>query len=485
MITEKNMHSSGYGRQVRQKLAGLLLWPLLCLVMVLAPVTESTALSIGEERKIGEKLLFSVRAEFDLVDAPDITAYINDLGAQVLGVVGVTNFDYHFYVVKSDQFNAFAAPAGLVFFYTGLIEQMRNEDELVGVLAHEIGHVVSRHIAGRIDKSGKINAITTALGIAGIALGVPALSQGLLAGSLAAGATINLQYSRADEEQADRLSYEWMRAMGRNPEALTGMLGTMRRITRYSLSELPQYLLTHPQPEVRLDYIESLLDLDQANPQQFAPTDNFAFLRFKYRIMAVSRDPAQLRELCVLNLSRGASKEQEVMAHYGLALLDAQERNYAGAMVHFDKVEQAYPDRRILLVDRAVLLRNIGKNKEALQLLREAVYRDPTSMYAAFELGRTLIFQGNMEEAEPYLLEVATNQPDFSQAYFELGRITARLGRAGESRFYLAKYYLYTGKIQQAKKALQQVVAEANLPGKRQTEAEDLLQKIEEIEKKT
>jgi beta-barrel assembly-enhancing protease len=128
------------------------------------------------------------------------------LGREVLETVGPQNFDYRFFVVKSNQFNAFAAPAGLVFFYTGLIETMHTEDQLLSVLAHEIGHVVSRHIAQRLDKSAKVSAISLLLGVAGLALGVPGLSQGLLTGSMAAGQTVNLQYSREDEEQADRLS---------------------------------------------------------------------------------------------------------------------------------------------------------------------------------------------------------------------------------------------------------------------------------------
>ena len=119
-------------------------------------VSRSLALTVGEEREIGEQLLYQIRLAFPLLDDPDISQYINELGGEVLEVAGFQYFDYHFNIIESSQFNAFAAPSGLVFFYSGLIEKMDHEDELVSVLAHEIGHVVARHIAKGMDQGTKV-----------------------------------------------------------------------------------------------------------------------------------------------------------------------------------------------------------------------------------------------------------------------------------------------------------------------------------------
>ncbi|MBU1139484.1 MAG: M48 family metalloprotease, partial [Proteobacteria bacterium] len=104
------------------------------ITIFVSTVSKSAALTVGEERELGEQLLFQIRLAFPLLDDPDIFQYINELGQEVLTVAGVQYFDYHFYIVNSTQFNAFAAPSGLVFFYSGLIEQMKQEDELVAVL---------------------------------------------------------------------------------------------------------------------------------------------------------------------------------------------------------------------------------------------------------------------------------------------------------------------------------------------------------------
>ena len=132
----------------------------------LAPVQPAAAFTIGEEREVGEKLLYTVRSAFDLVDDPDVTQYINNLGREALKVTGIQYFDYRFFVINDNEFNAFAAPSGLIFFYAGLISMMNSEDELVSVMAHEIGHISKRHLASRMEK-GKIVGIASI----GMALG--------------------------------------------------------------------------------------------------------------------------------------------------------------------------------------------------------------------------------------------------------------------------------------------------------------------------
>ncbi len=464
-----------------------LLTRILCLVLLagqlLLPVS-GFSLTIGEEREVGEKLLYSVRTSFRLLDDPDISQYINELGNQVLTIAGPQYFDYHFFVVRSDQFNAFAAPGGLVFFYSGLIMKMDSEDQLLSVLAHEIGHVVSRHIAQRIDKGGKISAITMGLAVASLFLGNPALSQGLFTGSLAAGQALNLHYSRQDEEQADRLSFAWMRKMHRNPVAMEAMLRTMRRITRYRSGKLPQYLLTHPNPEARLDYVESLLenDPDQRKPGYYRKVDNFSFLRFKYRVMSQSMDIERMRMVCTNRMTSAKDREQKIMAQYGLALVAREEHNYIRAAELLDKVMESYPGRDILDVDKAVLEMDSGRLDEAQALLEKAVGRDPTDMYAVFELARVRSLQKDWQRAQQLLDKVGRVMPDYSQLYWEYGRLKAGQGKTGESNFYLGKYYLYEGKIKQAKEYLGRSAKDASLPMSIRNEAASILKRLQQLE---
>ncbi len=454
-------------------------------ILSLVWVQPAAALSIGEERQIGEKLLYSVRQHFRLLDDPDISQYVNTLGQQVLAIAGPRFFRYHFFVVRSDEMNAFAAPGGLVFFYTGLIEKMHSENELLSVMAHEIGHVVSRHLAHRMDKGAKISAATMALGLASLALGIPQLSQGLLAGSLAAGQALNLHYSRQDEEQADRISFEFMQKMHRNPRAMVGMLRTMRRITRYRMGKLPQYLLTHPNPEARLDYVQSLVEIDphQHEKGYYRTPDDFAFLRIFYRVLALSRDPEQVRTLAINARKKAHDRLHRLMADYGLALAEAREHNFSRALALLEGVHRQLGHQDILLVDRAVILLEQDRPRQSLDLLRQEQARNPADMYGKFVLARALRRSGDPHGAEAVLRQVVHHMPTYAQAYYELGKVMAATDRPAMSRLYLGKYSLYEGRIDMARHYLGQASEDSRLPASVRQEAADILARLRQLDK--
>ena len=458
--------------------------PLLIIAQLMLPL-PSYGFSIGEERMIGERLLYTIRSEFSLLDDPDISQYINDLGGQVLDVAGPQFFDYHFFVVKSEQFNAFAAPSGLIFFYTGLIKTMKSEDELLSVLAHEVGHVVSRHISRRMSKQGKITAATMLLGLASLALGNAALSQGLLTGSIAANQAISLSFSRQDEEQADRLSFGWMKALKRNPRSMESMLKTMRRITRYRSDTLPAYLLTHPNPEARLDYVKSLVEIDKQAGEHYTKTDNFAFLRFKYRVLSQAIPAGELRVSCANSLASGRDAEQSTMARYCLALLDGQEANFDEAVKQLKLVQGKYPHKNILNVDLGTLYMDSGKIDQALPILEKAYRRDTIDMYAAFRLAQALEKTGNVVRAEKIYRQVLKVMPEYSQLYYALGRLKANQGKSGVSNFYLAKYYLFEGRMKFAKQYLKRASRDKSIPVALQNEAQAILDRLKTLEKET
>jgi len=450
-------------------------------VVCLQPVR---AFTITEEREIGEKLLYSVRSTFPLLDDPDLVQYLSGLGKEVLDVAGLQYFNYRFYIIKDKEFNAFAAPSGLVFFYSGLIGSMVKEDELVSVLAHEIGHIVKRHLAGRLEKGTIINVASVAVALAALALGGGAATQALMTGSLAAGQSANLHFSRKDEEEADLLAYGWMKKMGRNPDGEKTMLETMRRVSRYRSDKLPQYLLTHPNPEERLDYVQALIKMDEDELQQLPPRDEFAFLRFKYRVMAQSTDSFTFREYLSNVISDGQKTSIErTMARYGLSQLEMTLKNYDAAQKQLEQVITAYPEKKILLVDKGVMLYNAGSYDQARNLLEQVGAQNPNDMYAAFYLAKTCQIMGDMAKAQSLYETVSYKLPEYSKVYFELGKIASLKQESVASALYLGKYYLYEGKLDSAKFSLEGAVKNEKATAAQKQEGEQLLETIERLKK--
>ncbi len=461
-------------------------WAILLLfsMLQLSGVRPARAFTVGEEREIGEILLFQTRLAFTLLDDPDIVQYVNNLGKEVLQIAGSQYFDYHFFVIKNKEFNAFAAPSGLLFFHSGLIETMNNEDELVSVMAHEVGHVVSRHIASRMEKGMKTSIATMALAIAGLALGAGAVSQAMVTGSMAANQAINLHFSRQDEEEADLLSYGWMKKMGRNPAAMEKMLKAMRRITRYRMDQVPQYLLTHPDPEARLGYIQSLMAIEKsAGEKLYQPVDNFGFLRFKYRVLSQLEDEGQFRTFLVSKMADAqATPMERTMAKYGLALVEYEANNFERSQLLLDEVEAAMPERSILRVDRGRMELALGNTNKALSLISSAYAKDKDDLWAVFQLAMVQVALGKEKEAEENLFTVAREIPEYSKVYFEIGKLRTTQGRKVEASYYLGKYYLYEGRIELARENFERVVKDRYLSTVMLDDAKAMLDTIERLE---
>lgn len=452
--------------------------------IVFSMASPAHSFSIGEEREFGDKLLYSVRSSFHLLDDPDITQYINNLGSSVLEVAGIQYFDYHFFVIDSKDFNAFAAPSGLIFFHSGLIASMNSENELVSVMAHEIGHIVKRHLASRVEKGAYSSAASLGLALAAIAFG-GAAAPALLTGALAAGQSVNLHFSRQHEEEADLLAYSWMKKLHRNPEGQATMLESMRRIARYRSDILPQYLLTHPNPEARMNYIESLIDLDREEiAEESEAVDDFEFIRFKYRILSQVKE-SQSFKIYLANIiaDARATEFKKAMAQYGISQIALHENSYDRSLESLEQVIQYFPTKNILLTDRGIIEFAAGRYQEAEKDFRDALKIDQYDMYATRALGQLLYQKGDLNQAIKYFSAITHELPEYSKVYFDLGKIYSDQDQQGLSSFYLGKYNLYEGRLLLATQSFKAAMRDKTLSEETKKDAQFYLKKIEQLEK--
>ena len=445
-------------------------------------VNPAFAFSVGEEREVGEQLLTLVRRGFKLIDEPDVIQYINELGQKTLAVAGSQYFDYHFFVINNKELNAFAAPSGLIFFHSGLIESLDSEGELVGVMAHEIGHVVSRHLADRIKKSAKINAATLLGVLLGIALGAGPLSEAIIAGSAAAGRSATLSFSRLDEEEADRLAFKWMQEQNLDPGAMVDMLHELHTMNRYRMGYVPPYLLTHPGPDVRMSYIQDLIIF--SDKKQYIQGDEFRFLRFKNRVLSLSRDPMQLITYYQNAISSMDSETQAyAMAHYVLSQAYLAAADYPNAEKHLRRTMAFFPDKSILKADMGVIYLKSRRYDKAKELLQETRRTQRNNGFANFYLAQVFEKTGKLQEASDLYEEMLFMMPDYSKLYYQLANVKAQLGKQGEGFFYYGFYYWYEGDLMSAKYHFTKSAALLSQDNPKKAAAEKMLQKIGKLEK--
>ena len=155
--------------------------------------SEAFALSIEDEKKMGEEFLSNLRRNFELIEDDYANQYFNKLGNYLITPLETKPFPFRFHIIKSSDLNAFAAPGGHIFFFSGLIEALDSIDELTAVLCHEIGHVSARHLAQRIDQNKTIGLATLGGMLLGVLVGGEA-GGALITGSMAGGIQAQLHF---------------------------------------------------------------------------------------------------------------------------------------------------------------------------------------------------------------------------------------------------------------------------------------------------
>jgi predicted Zn-dependent protease len=227
--------------ELRIALAGL---------MALSLLGACGTLTVPQEKQLGEEFSREIRREVILLRDPVVTGYVERIGQEIVRAAGPQPFAYHFYVVEDDEINAFAAPAGHVYIHTETILMARNVSELAGVIAHEVGHVVKRHIAENYGRQRNTGIAHQGFVLAAGALGgSPAAGAANLGGALAGTAYLN-KFGRDAERESDAFAVEVMPMAGYDPIGLVTFFKTLRS---ESGSGGASFLSSHPATDERIE----------------------------------------------------------------------------------------------------------------------------------------------------------------------------------------------------------------------------------------
>ena len=166
-------------------------------------------------------------------------------------------------------------PGGQIFINSGLFEALNSEEEIAGIIAHEISHVACRHVSERIERSKKIGLATLAGVAAGILMGATgsgaAASSATAVGSMAAAQTATLSYSREDETQADQRGLDYLTKAGYSPKGLLAALTKIRSRQWYGRDQIPTYMMTHPAVEDRITFLGSWIEANPSIIRKLSP----------------------------------------------------------------------------------------------------------------------------------------------------------------------------------------------------------------------
>src|SRR5437773_7125825 len=185
--------------------------------------------STADDVKLGREAAAEAEQKMQLVRDPELGGYVERVGERLAAAIPPefqhAEFQYSFKVVNAKDINAFALPGGPMYVNSGMITAAKTEDEMAGVMAHEISHVALRHGTAQVTKQQKYSMLSGIMGMGGQILGGPIGSMAQM-GSQGVGVYL-LKFSREYETEADLLGARIMANAGYDPRELANMFRTI------------------------------------------------------------------------------------------------------------------------------------------------------------------------------------------------------------------------------------------------------------------
>nr|WP_241054547.1 M48 family metalloprotease [Achromobacter xylosoxidans] len=422
---------------------------------------SSADLSPALERSLGEAIMSQGRRDPTYVDDPELSQYLTTMGRKLAAFSPGTVPEVEMFGVRDPEINAFAMPGGFIGVNTGLIVSSGSESELAAVLAHEIGHVVQRHIARGMTQQSQ-NSMVMLASLAGALLAALAGGGGNLAMGVAAfgqAAAINRQlgFSRDAEREADRAGFTMLTKAGYDAQGMAQMFSRLMNASRLNEGAGGgSWASTHPLSIERMSDVQNRV---RSLPvSRHVDSDDFWYIRAKMRVVQ-GRDAVSLRTAGqqLQDEAQALSGVRRSAAYYGLALqafqrnsLDEAERQLTQAQAD----GRDSPQMAKLAVDIALARKD---NRRAQDLAQAATRRWPEQRALGIAYATALQANGRHAEAQDYLrAKIKQWGSDEPGLYQMLAQSEERTGKPVQARRDLARYYVMTGAFAAAESQLQQ-----------------------------
>jgi predicted Zn-dependent protease len=246
-------------------------------------------ISQQQEVQIGADQSQQVNAQLPIIRDPVINRYLQTIGDSLAKVTSRSDLEWKFFMVNTNDFNAFALPGGYIYVNRGVAERSTNMDEFASVLAHEIGHVVLRHSVKQMEQMQGANfGVTIACVLTGVC------NNGLTqAGINVAGQAVFAKFSRDDEAQADAAGVDELVRAGINPNGMPSMFQKLLAERESKPTALDAWFTDHPLEESRIE--ASRAQIAKINPAiiRTLTTNTTGFNEFKARVRTLPPPPAQ------------------------------------------------------------------------------------------------------------------------------------------------------------------------------------------------
>ncbi len=409
--------------------------------------SSGSLLSPAQEQEYGEEFFRQLHAQVNINQDPEVEQYIESIGKKLAASSDNPGYPFHFFVVSDNNINAFAGPGGYIGVNSGLITLTEEESELASVMAHEIGHVTQRHLYRSAEASERMTYPGLAMLGAAIAASVlaPGLGQGPIMAAMAGMAQFQINFTRSNEQEADRVGMQTLSQANFDPRSMPTFFERLQQSTRYYGANVPEFLRTHPVTESR---IADTRGRAETYPYRQYPS-SMAFELTKAKLLVLSSPDNTILQNYFLPRSQQGTESQRAVARYALALLAIKLHDTQKAEDLLTRLTQDYPQQpqyANALAHSALEAKDFPK---ALGIFKSSLQRFPDNAAIQFDYIETLLIVGQAEAARQLLqpLLKTHSQPKY---FALLAQAYGGLNKPAELHRYLAEYYYASGQTSTA-----------------------------------
>jgi predicted Zn-dependent protease len=421
---------------------------ILCfIVTVLPPASGLASMTVKEEKEMGDKLALQIQQNVVMINDPFITEYVDQIGRRLLEESHDRRFDYHFYVVKEQEPNAFAIPGGHIFVTSGLIRFVDTEDELAGVIGHEIAHSVLRHIDKAMDRAKRLSLLTLAAIIAGAFLSKDAQGAATLAtGAMAMAQSLMLKYTRENEAEADQKGIKYLTDAGYGSQAMVTFLKKIYRWQRAISPDVPTYLTTHPGIDERITYLS---DTFLTTPKYAGIHPPAAGDLKKIQIRLLLREKGGMEGINQFSsLLRETPGDVDLL--YGLGVSYLMAGRPQEAIAHLSEALKASPKDVLIWRELSIAYFEAKEVDKALDTLKDTARTFPLDTTILYYLAQANQEKGRWDDALSFYQRVLEIDPGRVELYYNLGVIYDKKGVLDLSHENFGRYFKEKGQRETA-----------------------------------
>lgn len=417
---------------------------------------ENASVNLKKEIEFGSGLFDKLKEQGYVIEDPLLSRYLQDIGESLLSSLEVRVRDYHFYLVKDNSVNAFAAPGGYIGVNLGLIEISNSEDELASVMAHEIAHVELMHSMQMIEKAATVNVASLISIIAAILVSgkdIEAASAIIYTG-VAGSAQSMINFTRENEYEADRVGVEVLKKSEYDPQAMADFMKIMQsREQGGELSNI-EYLRTHPVNSNRIAEITSRTSTVKKKQPKFT-----RYQQFKDYLFYMYPD----------------NKESRSHSRFSLALEHTRNGRYTIAEKIYQELLLTDPDSIWFNYALAENMEYRNHLETATQLYRSMLLVYPADIAITARLVNVLLVQNQPETALNIVMQLYEEHKAQSRVYKLLSDIYRKLNNDPSRQLAEANYHWFSGNKKQARIQFKALISKGILDA---ADAESIKEKL-------